>query len=352
MMKRTLDEDIFSSAKRRAPDPYEDERICNLPDALDAFSDPRAAAKAKASGLLRNWGARDKWLEAEPLVLEAWASIDEGDTLSDDDLLDMVPMLEAFEPETLEVMLAQSRRHGEYERAAAQLLKRQKERLTAAHDRQLRQMRLEVESESTRVKADADARVAQVRVLPRSPTPRPSLRACVQTPAIGPYVASDAHPFHRAQAAKRKEEERKIILQAATDKTDALQSKAEAALQEAVEEGEDALQAEAERREALQAKVAELEGEIAELNEAADEEAREAARREEELHGHVKELEAECTACMDETDLKRETSRKLKEEVIDNDRLTLANLNRIKHLEAQLERQARRAHRQASPSSP
>jgi len=41
-------------------------------------------------------------------------------------------------------------------------------------------------------------------------------------------------------------------------------------------------------------------------------------------------------ACRDETDLKRETSRKLKEEVIDNDRLTLANLNRIKQLEAQL----------------
>ena len=50
----------------------------------------------------------------------------------------------------------------------------------------------------------------------------------------------------------------------------------------------------------------------------------------------VKELEAEVAACRDETDLKRETSRKLKEEVIDNDRLTLANLNRIKQLEAQL----------------
>lgn len=171
MMKRTLNEEIFSSSsKRRAPDPYVDERICNLPDALDAFSDPRAAAKAKASGLLRNWGARDKWLEAEPLVLEAWASIDEGETLSDDDLLDMVPMLEAFEPETLEVMLAQSRRHGEYERAAATLLKRQKERLNAAHERQLRQLRLELESENTRVKADADARVAQVP--PQSPPPR------------------------------------------------------------------------------------------------------------------------------------------------------------------------------------
>ena len=36
------------------------------------------------------------------------------------------------------------------------------------------------------------------------------------------------------------------------------------------------------------------------------------------------------SSCQDETDLKRETSKKLKEEVIDNDRLTLANLNRIR----------------------
>ena len=38
-----------------------------------------------------------------------------------------------------------------------------------------------------------------------------------------------------------------------------------------------------------------------------------------------------------ETELKRETSRKLKEEIIDNDRLTVANLNRIKQLEANTE---------------
>ena len=38
-----------------------------------------------------------------------------------------------------------------------------------------------------------------------------------------------------------------------------------------------------------------------------------------------------------ETELKRETSRKLKEEIIDNDRLTVANLNRIKHLETELD---------------
>jgi len=39
----------------------------------------------------------------------------------------------------------------------------------------------------------------------------------------------------------------------------------------------------------------------------------------------------------EETDLKRETATALKSEVIDNDRLTVANLNRIKNLEAQLE---------------
>ena len=33
-----------------------------------------AAAKAKASGLLRNWSATDKYKAAEPLVLQASAS--------------------------------------------------------------------------------------------------------------------------------------------------------------------------------------------------------------------------------------------------------------------------------------
>ncbi len=38
-----------------------------------------------------------------------------------------------------------------------------------------------------------------------------------------------------------------------------------------------------------------------------------------------------------QTDLKRQTQRKLKEEIIDNDRLTVANLNRIKSLEQLVE---------------
>ena len=105
--KRGLDDGHAPGSKRRAPDPYEYERICDLPDALDCFADPRArstpngsavsphppsatpcqlgdhavpialagaAAKAKASGLLRNWSATDKYKAAEPLVLQASAS--------------------------------------------------------------------------------------------------------------------------------------------------------------------------------------------------------------------------------------------------------------------------------------
>lgn len=53
----------------------------------------------------------------------------------------------------------------------------------------------------------------------------------------------------------------------------------------------------------------------------------------------AEELKEQAEAAQSETDLKRETSRKLKEEIIDNDRLTVANLNRIKHLEELCEKQ-------------
>ena len=43
LTKRSLDDGPAPpSSKRRAPDPYEYERICDLPDALECFSDPRA----------------------------------------------------------------------------------------------------------------------------------------------------------------------------------------------------------------------------------------------------------------------------------------------------------------------
>lgn len=145
-----------ATAKRPALDPDVLERLADLPNGLDFFSDPRAAAKAKASGLLRNYGAKDKWLEAEPLVLQAHAALDEGEELDEETLLEFVPQLQAFEPETLEAMLALSRRHANYERAARTLLERQAERLHVAHERELRALRLELESDKTRLKATTE----------------------------------------------------------------------------------------------------------------------------------------------------------------------------------------------------
>ena len=57
----------------------------------------------------------------------------------------------------------------------------------------------------------------------------------------------------------------------------------------------------------------------------------------ERLRSEGEAIVRQLQSATEETDLKRETSRKLKEEIIDNDRLTVANLNRIKSLEAMVE---------------
>ena len=49
--KRGLDDGHAPGSKRRAPDPYEYERICDLPDALDCFADPRARSTPTGSAV-------------------------------------------------------------------------------------------------------------------------------------------------------------------------------------------------------------------------------------------------------------------------------------------------------------
>ena len=65
--------------------------------------------------------------------------------------------------------------------------------------------------------------------------------------------------------------------------------------------------------------------------------ATEAQQKYDELAQRFEEQDELMREAQVETELKRETASKLKNEVIDNDRLTVANLNRIKQLEAQLE---------------
>ena len=73
----------------------------------------------------------------------------------------------------------------------------------------------------------------------------------------------------------------------------------------------------------------------------AEVEAERAAVRECELENTLDVAAAKLRESEAETELKREASRMLKEEVIDNDKLTVANLNRIKTLEMQLGESAR-----------
>jgi chromosome segregation ATPase len=101
-----------------------------------------------------------------------------------------------------------------------------------------------------------------------------------------------------------------------------------------------------ELRQEAQEKIRELEGVIEELEEKVETQTKRIEEVEAEAEEECERLRAESMAVVsrlqeaeEETDLKRETQRKLKEEIIDNDRLTLANLNRIKTLESQLDQQ-------------
>jgi len=89
----------------------------------------------------------------------------------------------------------------------------------------------------------------------------------------------------------------------------------------------------------LEEKVAELEQQLAEAAEKQEETETEARERIAAMEEQMLEMTERVVRAEAETDLKREASKRLKEEVIDNDRLTCANLNRIKTLEAQLQEQ-------------
>ena len=95
-----------------------------------------------------------------------------------------------------------------------------------------------------------------------------------------------------------------------------------------------------ELRQEAQDKIRELESVIEGLEETVESQAKRIAEVEAEaeeecdrLRREGMEVVSKLQEAQEETDLKRQTQRKLKEEIIDNDRLTLANLNRIKALE-------------------
>ena len=159
---------------------------------------------------------------------------------------------------------------GRYERAARELVQRERARMEADFDIELRTLRSQLEAEQQRTSVSAEMRLK-----------------------------------HQDQQAKEELDELR------TEAQEKIQQ-----LEEVVEELEGTIASQTER-----------------MKEMEDEHEAACAKLHEESGLALRQMRA----AQEETDLKREASRKLKEEIIDNDRLTVANLNRIKHLEAQVE---------------
>jgi len=271
LAKRTLDDALQPTKRTRLVD-YG--RLCDLREGLTTFACPLNAMRAKERGFLRNREASSKYEECERKLFLLLKESGDVDFPEEDWVFTVLPELAAFERETLDTLLAQADQHAKYERAARELVKTERERWEAAHDKEMRAVRVELESESTRASVSAEMSLKQ--------------------------------------------------------------------LEDQSQEELNALRAEAEEKiGALEERVEELEGELESAQKKLLETEAEAEEECERLREQGMEVLRKLQHAQDETDLKRETSRKLKEEIIDNDRLTVANLNRIKHLEQLVEQHKR-----------
>ena len=191
MKRSSLDTALVHGAKRahRAVEPGS--RLCDLPAAYDLFIDPLNASRAKDKGMLRWRPAEKLYVELEAKLLELHKETDGIDELDEDWLLQVLPELKSLEPETLDAIILQSRRHSLYELAARQLVERERARMEEVMEDELDRLRLE-----------------QVR----APRPRPSARPrcpCAATaprvsrPGAGGALTSDA-PARRARRRRRR----------------------------------------------------------------------------------------------------------------------------------------------------
>ena len=199
-MKRSFPTDDVTAKRRHA---NVAERLVDLPDAFAAFSDPLAAERALQKGLLKNWNATEKYHELESKLLTYHRDA-EAD-VSRKWLMDAIPELKSLEAETLATLLNQHARHLAYERAAATLVERETERLDEEHESELHRLRLQHEVQTTRSAVTNEARVSH--------------------------------------ATERADEQRKMLLQASTDKSMRLQAKIEELQTELEQANEDAREA-------------------------------------------------------------------------------------------------------------
>ncbi|KAL1498921.1 hypothetical protein AB1Y20_013442 [Prymnesium parvum] len=243
-------------------------RLCDLKDAAYVFFDDHAAGLAKERGLLRSWTATEKYRDLEKQLLDILRESHGIDAIDERQLRETIP--NELLPESAEALVQQVLRHQRYENAARELALEAIEEAQVEHERAMHKLKLEHETEITRVKVSCD------------------MRSTADVEAIGDHLQQTREDYDE----KVTNLENKVtLLKSKLEEAAAKQHEVESKAREQLEEMEDALQE-------MQERVAKAE---------------------------------------EERDLKREAAHKLKEEVIGNDRLTVANLNRIKSLEADLQ---------------
>lgn len=203
-----------------------------------------------------------------------------------------IPAIRDLEEETKQAVIAQYDRHMRYEAAARRMVGHEVAKLSRALKSESSALSQEWESECSRIEAHYEERERKAAV----------------------------------EAERSLEEERKLAQQEREG------------LERAHEAQEERLAQVYEEREAQLVRAHQIRESEWGAAMGASLVAREAAERaayEAEERAEVAEVAAEQAQA--DSDLKRECSKKLKEEVIENDKLTLATLNRIKTLEAALE---------------
>uniref|UniRef100_A0A7S2GN15 Myosin tail domain-containing protein n=1 Tax=Haptolina brevifila TaxID=156173 RepID=A0A7S2GN15_9EUKA len=162
--------------------------------------------------------------------------------------------------------MAQAQQHNRYERAARELVMKAREALKEEHQREMNELRLQLESDAVRKTVGAEMKL-------------------------------------------------KALDEQAREEQEDLREEAQGKISQ------------------LEETIEELESQLAKANGRAD--AAEEAAREEvaQMQGNCDAMLSALEEAQQETELKRETNMKLKDEIIGNDHLTVANLNRIKHLE-------------------
>ena len=131
-------------------------RLCDLSNAEEIFLDDYNASIAKEKGILRSRVATDKFRSLEKQLLELLQESNGIEQVDDEALRDMLPS--ELEADTASVLVAQVLRHQRYEQAAHQLASEALAELQEAHEREVQKLKLQHETDLTRVKVSADVR--------------------------------------------------------------------------------------------------------------------------------------------------------------------------------------------------